>query len=42
MLMLKKSELLDEFLGGIFNAEVKERDCRVCDQLLHNSLIGLW
>jgi len=40
--MLKKIKLLDELQGGIFKGKVREWIHRVCDQLVHNSLIGGW
>ena len=39
-LMLKKPELPDGFQGGIFKGQVREASLRVCDQLMHSSLIG--
>ena len=36
----QKPELPDGFQGGIFKGKVREGSCRVCDQLLYNSLMG--
>ena len=40
--MLKRPELTYGFQGSIFKGQVREGSCRVCDQLLHNSLIDWW
>ena len=41
-LALKTPELLHGFQERIFKGQVREGSHRVCDQLLHNSLIGWW
>ena len=37
---LKKPELPEEFQQSIFKSQVREPGRRVCDQHVHNSLIG--
>ena len=37
---LKRPELPEGFWQSIFKSQVREEGRRVCDQLVHNSLIG--
>ena len=39
---LKSLELPKRFQQSIFKSQVREGDCRVCDQILHNSMIVWW
>ena len=39
-LVLQRLELSHGFQGSVFKGKVREGSCRVCDQLMHNSLIG--
>lgn len=39
-LVLKKAELSGGFQQSIFNGQVKKRVHKVCDQLVHHSLIN--
>ena len=41
-LMLKRPEFPSGFQGRVFKGKVREASCSVCDQLVHNSLIGWW
>ena len=41
-LCFKNPKLPEVFQQAIFKGKVRERCPRVCDQLVHNSLIGWW
>ena len=38
--MLKRPKIPDGLQGSILKGKVREGHVRVCDQLVHNSLIG--
>ena len=41
-LRVKRPKLLHVFEGSIFKGKVREWGCRVCDELVHSSLMGCW
>ena len=41
-LVLRKPKLPDGIQESIFKGKVREGSRKVCDQLVHNSLIGWW